>query len=574
MRIHHKRPVRLCLLFHLLPLCFAERIAVIGGGISGTFLTKYLIDYDEDCSLEELTIFDPLPLGQMLTKESPNDPNWQGNRVGTYQLDDGRIVELGASIMTDSFSFILEMVHAGNLTVGRPFSTGVPDKKLGTGMVISNGNGDNVLNTANMTSFETKLALMLRYNVDLWKVSRAITNSIDRFHGLQEHLREDERFFYNSPKEMWEAVNLQELVNMSLARFCDRIGVPNHVPWWRYYLYGQGSLREELLSSVNLVNYNQDASQINALSGLASLSASMVPLYSITGGNVQIVRSAFQQAQKKRQENCPSQVISHEAKRISTVIGSLDGFELYANDGSVVGEYDIVILATPVSMARVEFLIKSHIDESVLQPMPLGGLVENKEDTKISQDHEGHPPLPTKLPKSVTRPYTQVVTTLVKNAKLQIDYFQIDQEHVPRGIYMTPKGKAAEYNVTAIAQIASKDGLYKVFSSQPLGHDTLRLFFGPSVEIEFEKHWGGPYGGATPDYQGQGETTGFLLFDGAMGFHGHTTSGALYYTSALEHTFANIELSAMGARAVAKLIAKRLGWVTPTKEDHMMGEEL
>jgi hypothetical protein len=30
----------------------------------------------------------------------------------------------------------------------------------------------------------------------------------------------------------------------------------------------------------------------------------------------------------------------------------------------------------------------------------------------------------------------------------------------------------------------------------------------------------------------------------------------------------------MGAKAVAKLIAKRLDWITPAKEDYGMGEEL
>jgi prenylcysteine oxidase/farnesylcysteine lyase len=377
--------------------------------------------------------------------------------------------------------------------------------------------------------------------------------------------------------EMWNAVNLESLVDTSLDQFCDRVGVPKELPWWRYFVYGQGSLREELLASINLVNYNQDNSEINALSGLASFSVASVKFYSIAGGNAQVITSAFDQAQVNHRTKCPDKpnVVSHVRQRISTVVGSLDGFELYADDGSVVGEYDIVILAAPLSMARVDFLIKSHIDESVLQDMPLGGLVQNQDDaTTVPDDHEGHLTLPQKLPDGVTRPYTQVVTTIVRNAELQINYFSIDPEHVPRGIYMTPKGKAAEFNVTAIAQIASQDGLYKVFSSQPLTQETLELFFGPSVTVEYEKIWGGPHGGATPQYLGRGETTGFLLYDGATGFHGHTKSGALYYPSALELTFACIELSAMGAKAVAKLIAKRLDWITPAKEDYGMAEEL
>ena len=52
---------------------------------------------------------------------------------------------------------------------------------------------------------------------------------------------------------------------------------------------------------------------------------------------------------------------------------------------------------------------------------------------------------------------------------------------------------------------------------------------------------GGRHGGATPDYQGSGESTEFLLFDGATGFHGHTKAGTLYYTNSLEHSVACIE---------------------------------
>lgn len=80
--------------------CLCVRIGVIGGGISGSFASKYLVDYDDECSLEELTIFDPNPLGKIITKDDVPDPKWQGSRVGTYRLGDGRIVELGASVIT------------------------------------------------------------------------------------------------------------------------------------------------------------------------------------------------------------------------------------------------------------------------------------------------------------------------------------------------------------------------------------------------------------------------------------------------------------------------------------------
>ena len=92
----------------------------------------------------------------------------------------------------------------------------------------------------------------------------------------------------------------------------------------------------------------------------------------------------------------------------------------------------------------------------------------------------------------------------------------------------------------------------------------------------FSTVWGGPYGGATPDYQGQGESTNFLLYDGAEGLQGHTTSGALYYPVAFElSTLACMEISATGAKAVAKLMAKRFGFLNETDaRDPAHGDEL
>ena len=85
---------------------------MIGGGISGTFVTKYLTDYDPQCTLESLTIFEPYPVTDTIKKGSSSSNNnntleeeeleTQGSRVSTLELEDGTLVELGASILSDS----------------------------------------------------------------------------------------------------------------------------------------------------------------------------------------------------------------------------------------------------------------------------------------------------------------------------------------------------------------------------------------------------------------------------------------------------------------------------------------
>lgn len=553
----------LCL---LAGLSSATKIGVIGGGISGTFVSKYLIDFNDDCSLDEITIFDPLPLGETITKDKVSNPDWQGSRVSTYELEDGRIVELGASVIIDQFENVIEMARNGKLTIGRPFSTGFGSREedMKDGMAIYDGNGSILFNSANSTR-SSLVQAMYRYNLDILKLYFSASGAMQHFLDLQDMLKETDRYFFRSPVEMWKEVGLLPYVHMSLDYFCDQLWLPEELPWWRQLIPGQGSVRRELLESVTLVNYNQDNLGINALAGLASFSA-IGRTKSIVGGNAQLIKSAFEQANQLQAKKCPEKkdIISHSQQQIATIVGSLSGFELYDNDGSMVGQYDIVIVAAPLSMAKIEFLIKSHIDEAILQPMPMNGLVRNHDDGAIPEDHEGNSPLPKKLPPSATRPYTQVITTLVRHAEIQADYFSIEEDYVPRGIHMTAKGKALEHSVTSILQISSKDGLYKVFSSQPLSPETITNFFGTSAVIEYEKIWGGRHGGATPDYQGDGETTEFLLYDGATGFHGHTHSGALYYPLAMELTLACVESSAMGAKAVSKLIAKRLGWIEET----------
>ena len=281
------------------------------------------------------------------------------------------------------------------------------------------------------------------------------------------------------------------------------------------------------------------------------------------------------------QRNVPllhNSIITHESKRISTVVGSIQGFDLYDEHGQAVGSYDIVILAVPITASKIDFLIKSHMDETaVLQQMPLGGLVENSDvdgtTASIDPNHEGHSPLPRRLPSSVTRPYIQQVTTIVRQATLQKDYWFREKEldsksgkWLPQQIYMTSVGKSNEYNVTGIYQITPS--IYKVSSTDYLSSDIIHKFFGPAAEIEMEYKWD-----VAPDYQGRGITTDFMIYDGATGFHGHTKSGALYYPRAFDLTFPTIESNAMGAKAVANLIAQRLEWIDQTKH-FSAGDEL
>ena len=580
-------------------------IAVIGGGISGTFVSKYLMDYYVHSSskkkhaLSKLDIYDPYPIGEYYDSSTASDGSstfTQGSRIRSLSHNN-HTLELGASIATTEFRHVYEMAASGGLE----WKDAYP-KQEGEGSAIYNGDGSFAMNTVGVSEQSQKLKMMWRYNLDAWKLFKATARAQEKYATLGTILNDTTKL-YASPQGLYQAAKLWPLVTHSLEQFANVVDVYSKLPFWRYYLYNQGSFLNEVATAINLVNYHQNASQVNAISGLGSLSGMSSNMTQIVGGNMLLIKSAFEQAQQLYQSSKASntdnpQVIQHVKKRVSTVVGSVRGFDLYSDESSdgegggetetskgdvFLGHYDLVILAVPLTMAQIDFYIQSHMDETVLQPMPLGKLVKpshssDEEDTTIPPEHTGHEILPQKLPPILRRPYVQVVTTFVANGSLKAEYFRLDSAESSesmRAIYMTDAGKAAEYNITSIARQSGTKDIYKIFSSSKLEISTIQKFLGENATILKEQVWGGRQGGATPDYRGRAETTGFILWDGATGLQGHTYKGALYYPNAMEVTFSNMETCAIGAKAVAKLAAYRLGWFELQDEhDLVHGDEL
>jgi len=565
-----------CLWLSLLFLAVtkAQRIAVIGGGISGAFAAKYLADYNADaCKLEGITIFDPVAVAETVTLDQNPDDDWQGSRISSLRLNDGSILELGASVLFKGFHLVVDMMRGDtDLKVGPPFDRGddVEDPDLRKGMGVYNGDGEWSLLTTSAPGFLNKLSVLYRYNFDLLKLSRVSKQAQEAFASIPALLASAHPdTFFESPDAIWQAIGLLKGVHSSFDQLLDVIGLQSELSWWRKFLPFQGSLRKELLTAINLVNYNQDNAGVNGIVGLGSFAASSGGLFSITGGNQQIIKSAVKQATAKSNQQCQTPLVEEVSKRVTTVVGGLDGLALYDGTNEL-GIFDIVVLAAPLQHARIEFLVQSNFDSAILHPMPLGGLV-NTEEQAI--DHEGHRVMAQPVVESATRPYTQVVTTVVRNATINAEYFELPESSLPRSIVMTNAGKAALHGITAITQISSA-GVYKIFSSDKLDASVLVQLFGPGNMVEFVKLWGGPHGGATPDYQGQGTATNFLLYDAAVGLKGHTFSGALYYTSAMEQSSLScMELCAVGAKAVAKLVAQRVGLIN-SREEEVLRDEL
>jgi hypothetical protein len=107
-----------------------------------------------------------------------------------------------------------------------------------------------------------------------------------------------------------------------------------------------------------------------------------------------------------------------------------------------------------------------------------------------------------------------------------------------------------------------------------LDDDKRNTMFGPDHVLEYVQVWGGAHGGATPNFDGgrNSESLPFLLYDGARHW-GKSDGPALYYVNAIESALSAIEISAIGAKSTAKLVARRLGLIRPMN-DHEDRDEL
>jgi hypothetical protein len=302
------------------------------------------------------------------------------------------------------------------------------------------------------------------------------------------------------------------------------------------------------------------------LAGLVNSAATTGTLFSIKGGNDKLLDSAFRQAKKKHDQVCRKKdmygesKIRHITKTIKTFVSEFEhGIELFDAQGKSLGTFEVVILAAPLQFSGINFLGKgSMFDSSVLHSISLNEMVDS--DNSDANEHGHRHAIGAHLPSSATRPYTEVFTTVISNAHLDASQLSLEEEKVPRSILFTKAGRE-ETGISSIGQITA--GVFKVFSSNELTDETVSNFFGRNAVVEEVKVWGGRDGGATPAFNGGGESSyssRFNLYDGGHG----TSSSTLYYTNAMESAVSAIEISAIGSKFVSKLIAQRLGLIEAT----------
>lgn len=514
------------------------------------------------------------------------------------------------------------------------------------GFGIYHGNKTWLLNTAwvystngiptFVSSFLESLLVLWRYGMDLFRIKRAVRQAIQSFDRIYTALNDTEHnvTYFDSPSEIWRAMGLEGLTQVPYHDLLDDLGlcravtlevshdntIANNInedgggstsyTWdWRRWMPGMvGCLRSELLTGVTLNTYNQDLSQMNGLVGLVSYVPVGGELFRVKGGNHRLMESALQQARRSYEmspgcwgddddedndrPSSPRRRVRRHQRRITTVVSGNDSMTLY-EDNTLLGKYDIVILAAPLQQCRIRFLMESPmgLDGSVLHDMPLSGIKENPDNiseedgeeslslsssfTFTNNNEHGQHLFASSLPPSATTPYTSVVTTVVSNATVNKTHFGLrDDEPFPRSVLVSERGKALE-GITTLTILSTNRGLIKTFSSTMLDSEKRTVLFGPYHILEYVQVWGGGgeeeygrYGGATPSFNGgrnSASSLPFLLYDGARHWGKIMTAPgpALYYINAIESAAAAIEISAIGAKSTAKLVARRLGMISP-----------
>jgi prenylcysteine oxidase/farnesylcysteine lyase len=505
--------------------------------------------------------------------------------------------------------------------------------------------------------------LLYRYSFDLFRMRIAVGGAVRSFDAIYAALDDTNHdvTYFDNPMDVWDAVGLGGLARVSYHDLLDGIGLHRDKSlelssssggeggghggggvvddadaagrWWhwdwRRYMPGMGCLRSELLTGITLNTYNQDLNQMNGFVGLVSYVPAGENVFSVRGGNHRLMESALRQARwTYGNSTCggptPRRRVRRRRSIVTTVVASEHSMELFEDDdddgddaaaataaGSKkkrsLGEYDVVILAAPMQMCQVRFLVESPMgqDGAVLHDMPLGGIRENPDyvgdgdgdgaggDGNGNDEHGRHS-FAKSMPPSATIPYTSVVTTVVSNATFNSSHFGLPRDDdyggggmsIPRSILVSERGKALGLGGITTLTILDRDrGLIKTFSSQTLESDTMIELFGPDHVVEYVQVWGGKHGGATPSFGGgrNSESLPFLLYDGDRhwgrggrgGIDADVGSGngggpALYYVNAIESAVAAIEISAIGAKATAKLVARRLGLIGPIRDvkDH------
>lgn len=214
------------------PPSTACRVAVVGAGIGGSAAAYYareLLEDDDGCSI---TVFERAMR--------------IGGRVENVSYDDGRPLEIGASILYSKNMHLMNAVDALGLHAGPPIwnanSSGSSSGVDGT-MGIWDDKAGRLVFRSSEWDLLTALRVLWRYGpVRMWRLRRLVADTLEKFmaiyalqgatDGAGDTTEEAAAMSsacptgFATPQALWEAVGLYDLTRISLREYLEeqRVG--------------------------------------------------------------------------------------------------------------------------------------------------------------------------------------------------------------------------------------------------------------------------------------------------------------------------------------------------------------
>lgn len=300
-----------------------ETVCIIGGGIGGSSAAHFLRRRHYDGPI------------RMFERNAV-----VGGRMATVTLAGGHTFEAGASILHPKNYHALGFAGLLNLSIEIDGdddceSLGIWDghrfvfKTLPCSMIAGSTNFKLlVVLQKKIISLFNSFLMFLRYGFSLFRMVTFTENMVDRF--LKYYENSEARPVFDSVDEMLKWAGLHNLTTRTLQEELVDVGL-------------SPLLIQELVTVITRINYGQSVS-MSGLAGAVSLAGSGGGLWSIKGGNWQIVAGLIKN----------SNVMMHLHEEITSISQRGDYYELNSTKGNSYA-CGVAVIATPLDELNIHF---------------------------------------------------------------------------------------------------------------------------------------------------------------------------------------------------------------------------
>lgn len=444
-------------------------VCIVGGGIAGASASHFLANH---C---RVTLFEARPR--------------LGGRIAAISLAEDAKAEAGASVIAAENKLMLHFASILNLSHSRQYENCTGILGLWDGKSLR-------LKTTGYSLWDAVLILR-RYGASLLRMRGHVRALLRKFDKLYD---DADVGYYTVEQLLLRTPGLYGLTQKSFAEALTS---------------SLGSLFvSEFVAGITRVNYNQEPEAMNGFAGMVAIAGSGGGLWSVEGGNVQIVEGLVNRsgARVHLDTRVNSISVSDYDKTSDSHLYTVSAMSNLDGKTFAVADCDAVILAAPIETADIDL----HL-----------GTMES-------------------AALAVNRTYVRTVATFVLGM-LRADYFGLNSKFdVPDIILTTAHAQSPFSSIGRLpgGQVADSVRYYKLFSRRPLDDQTLQQLFEGGFTVLKAFDWL-----AYPEFNPP-ET--FAKF--APAGDGH----AFFYTAPIESAASAMEMSAISGRNAAALVRRML----------------